>query len=85
MFVRIITEVDGASFESVHECRNVKIHPALDSENVVIFEMIDVAYKAEYHIEKKAGNEVYLMNNRGQTIDTYRWGDKTPKVDPVRN
>ena len=84
MFVRFIKDVDGRQHEFIHECRNVKVYPDTENQNSLIFDIIDVAYQAAYIIEKKPGNEVYLMNSRGQTIDSYRWGDSTPKVDQLR-
>ena len=60
--------------ESVYECRQVSLYP--QDENRVIISMEGNVPDKTVHVDvNKEETEVYLMNNEGRTIDSYRWLD----------
>ena len=74
MFVSVLQK-DG-SVTSIYECDQVHIHN--HSDDLVSFQLQrdgkgETVRDLWIEINKKNGSEVYLMNDSGKTIDTYRW------------
>jgi hypothetical protein len=77
MFVRIVWKGDGDQspshvMDELIESDHVQIsQPMNDEKNVFVNVMVGGKYK-NFHLPKD-GTEVYFMNDRGQTFDSYRW------------
>ncbi len=66
MFISVIRK--GCT--SIYECRRVFIHTDAENEGRVTVRMEDGDVEL---VVEKAMSQVYIMNNEGKTIDTYRW------------
>lgn len=79
MFVKAVHS-DGRT--SIFECGRVDILSL--SEHSVAFEMEHVRNHGyvRLDVDKASGTEVYIMNDDGKTIDSYRWTESFQKVEP---
>lgn len=66
MFIRVVSS--GPEVDSLYECESVHF---LTISNEII-RVIMEGPKVELNLEKRSF-VVYVMNNQGKTIDTYRW------------
>ncbi len=69
MFVRIIVRVDEVEKNSLYECERVHVRQHDGTKVDVDMEGPPISVR----IEDKKYSVIYLMNNNGKTIDTYRW------------
>lgn len=78
MFVKVIyaREVTNthSELDSEHILECVEVH-VTGSKESVLFALVgnDGMPVKDLQIDKKSGAVVYIMNNEGRTIDTYRW------------
>lgn len=81
MFVRIVNN-DGGS--ALYQCQKVFTHNLKnekeDEPDSVLFTIDNGEVNGPFCIEipKDSQSEVYLMNDEGKTIDSYRWRRTTP-------
>lgn len=80
MFARIIRKDNGHS--SLYECQRVhsrilKNENGNDDDDMLIFDFESRDSCISVELDRKI-SELYLMNNEGKTIETYKWyPDKT--------
>lgn len=68
MYVRVTKETGQA----VYHCDKVYFDQTGDDEHVLQL-TIETSEGQRRRMVDKTANEVYLMNDKGQTIDSYRW------------
>lgn len=69
MFVKIIYK----GRESVFECERYSMWDIGDRVEPTLMIEIRGAYNTDQEVFKNKNSEVYILNNEGKTIDTYRW------------
>ena len=83
MFVRIVRngkkmfKDQSLQEDSVYECARVFLKPIEDSAHAVGSVLVTIEKpndSVSIEVVKDGNTEVYLMNNDGRTIDSYRWG-----------
>ncbi len=76
MFVRIIIWEEkvgeGKSLDSIYECSRVFIRAILPESVNFCMEKMNEYGAIDVEVEK-AKSEVYIMNDRGHTIEKYVW------------
>ena len=73
MYVRLIRRVTEEKAQmSLRECRELVFNTPDISDDLVHFDLIGHGWADSYEWPK-AETEIYVMNNDGKTIDTYRW------------
>ena len=74
MFVR---HIDEKRTETLYECDSVAIKdcPSDEGEPGVMVTMTSDLTREMTLFMPKQGNELYVMNNNGRTIDSYRWSE----------
>lgn len=66
MYVKIISNVDDIWYTDVHECKEASVWEGNEEDVDTIFIRLDG--QRLLNVEKK-GNQVFYLNNEGQTID----------------
>lgn len=75
MFVKILTKRDkGGTRETIYECENVTVSSPVEDSVTVKMEDFSGREK-EISIPFEGQISIYLMNQQGKTIDTYRFGE----------
>ena len=76
MFVRVVSrhldpELKFISEEETIECRRVSLQKFEDNIDILLLVYED-GMTESFEVDKET-DEIYLMNDRGQPIDSYRW------------
>lgn len=83
MFVSVFRGETGQ--RDIFECDSVQIYNSSDDNFDVVSLQLWLGREQPrdlwIEVDKKDGSEVYLMNNEGKTIDTYRWAWVDNKSD----
>ena len=66
MFIKVICK----NRESVFECSRYSMWDMQDNKVMIEIRGVD---ERDYEIHKDYNPEIYILNNQGKTIDTYRW------------
>jgi len=76
MFVKILTKRHKHIIrEHIYECENVAVIP--DGDNVKVKMEDTEGVEKEVAVPFEGQISIYLMNQQGKTIDTFRFGTKT--------
>jgi hypothetical protein len=74
MYVKIVRKYAGALNDGFYQCRRVFVRPDEENVNQAIVSMEDdnVVRGVTLYIDKR-DTSVFILNDAGRTIDTYRW------------
>lgn len=76
MYVKIIRGIGGDEIETVVDCESMSVSQPKNEDNVVIV-FNEQRYVTSFSFElEKATSEVYVMNERGDTVEAYRWPER---------
>ena len=75
MFVKTITDMpEGRKKEQLYQCDRISVEPMADNQDSLfaVLERDVSGYTVSLEI-RKSMMEMYVMNDNGQTIESYRW------------
>ncbi len=73
MFISINRTLRGEVHSAIYECARIAFHPASERPETVFVTLEGSSDgPLSFELEKKT-SELFVMNEKGQTIDSYRW------------
>jgi len=70
MYIRIVRNRDGAPTQTLLEADRLDVHPLPGEPHQIL---LDIGEETNHQRVHKAFDDVYVMNDEGKTVDTYRW------------
>jgi hypothetical protein len=84
MFVKVFTHTtdETSGSESLYECYHVHVFENAKNSDLIQIDMMGPGANHQTILVSQDGSrEVYVMNEYGKTIDSYRWNPKTKRLN----
>ena len=84
MYARVIFRKNGHSI--LYECQQVTFNKLLksDDDNILFVDIKGDKNCETIELNKAQGDELYIMNNEGKTIETHRWDTERTRISKAR-